>query len=29
MRRRTEEAIRELELELAPGRATEREVVNR
>lgn len=29
MRRRTQEAIRRLELELAPGRATEREVVNR
>lgn len=28
MRRRTEEAIRQLELELAPGRAIEREVVN-
>ncbi|HET7052460.1 MAG TPA: hypothetical protein VFI09_00915 [Solirubrobacterales bacterium] len=28
MRRRTEEAIRQLELELAPGRATERKVVN-
>jgi hypothetical protein len=29
MRRRTQEAIRRLELEIAPGRATEREVVNR
>jgi hypothetical protein len=29
MRGRTEKAIRRLELELAPGRATEREVVNR
>jgi hypothetical protein len=28
MRRRTEAAIRELELELAPGKAREREVVN-
>jgi hypothetical protein len=29
MRRRTEASIRQLELEVAPGRATEREVVNR